>query len=441
MNCVNSGKPLARAASLLIMLCVIGAPALAQSNGSPPPLDFGLIAGATASDNVMLVPVDVERGVVEQAGAYLNFKQDSRRIRANIDLNAAYQHYVDQQFDDGVIGGVNGVLVLGLAPERIDWLFQENYGQTRLNALDALTPANWEGVNYFTTGPDLNIRLGKAYSMLLSGRYSLTEYEVSPLGGSRRSASLGFKRQFSEESSVSLNATGERVQFDALPATYDYDRRETYARIQVSRARASASIDAGYAEVSGDEISKYGMLLARIVLRRQVSVTSNLRLQLVSDISDASNAFRAAQNLSGVSLNPEISAPVAEAFKRRLAILGWDFSRNRTSLGLSAEYNIEKYVDNAVLDRSLSRLAGYISRQLTPGVRGRMDLGLTREEYRGAAVADNLQGMLALNWDATRTLSWQLQYAYSDRSGKGPFLQYTENRVSFFLTWAPLAVR
>ncbi len=412
----------------------------AQNLAAPQSFDLGLTAGATWSDNIALASANEQDGTIGQLGVTLGYNRESRRLRSDIDVNAAWQHYLDNEFDDDVIGGLNGTVVLGIAPEQFEWLFQDSFGQSRVNLFDALTPGNRQNVNYFTTGPDFTLRFGQATSLKLTGRYSATNYEEIGLDDERYSASLALIRRLSGASSVSLNAVRERFAYDD-PAINEYDRHEAFLRYELGNARTTLRADAGYTAIDDDDETSDGTLL-RLSLRRQTSPSASVSVNLGSEFSDSGSAFRAAQDQSGVSLDPELVIPTADAFERRYVLAGWDFARNRTSFGLNGEYTEEAYENLVALDRTVMRYAIYFGRQLNPTLGFRIDGRYSDEEFdRSNAKAEELYGSARLTWEQGRTLSWRLQFDFRDRTGSGLFAEYTENRASLFLTWSPLAQR
>lgn len=405
-------------------------------------LGVGLSAGGTWSDNVLLAPTDEASGGLAQVGMNLFYNQKAVRLRSNVDLNAAYQHYLDDEFSDHVVGGVDGTMVLGIVPERIEWFFKDNFGQTTVDSFRGETPDNRENVNYFTTGPTLTSRLGQSNSVSLSGRYSRTDYEITDLQGDRYNASLALLRQLSAASIVSLNASGERLRYDGSNGETDYKRYEGYGRYEIESPRTNLGLDLGYTALRSAALKSQSNPLVRLSLGRRVSPSSTLSVKVATEFSDSGNSLRAAQGQGGVRLRPESVLATAEAFERRAASLGWDFNRNRTTLGLNGEYVRELYVTTGSSDRTLSHYGAYFGRQLTEALRFRLDGRYSIEKYElNSARVEDLQGTAALIVNAGRTLSFRFQYDYVDRSGEGALAIYTQNRASVFVTWTPVGSR
>lgn len=432
-------------ASALLLAGISFGPGIAvaqEDSVQPQSLDFGVTAGAIWSDNISMQSQNEESGTIAEVGLDLRYNQRSRRLQTDIEINTAYQRYVDDEFDDDFIGGVDGTLIVGVVPDHFEWFFQDNFGQARVDPLAASTPDNSEDVNYFTTGPDVTLRFSNRTSMRIGGRYSLTDYETAELDGDRYSAELALIRQVSGASALSLNVRGERLNFDdtLTGGGYDnYDRYEGFVRYELSNSRTDLGVDVGYNSIDDGTDSSAGSLL-RLVLDRQISPSSSIQIRAGSEFSDAGNVFRSMQEVSGVSTDPEKVIETADALERRFGLLGWRFSRNRTWFGFDAEYSDESYENDVTLDRSLVRYGAYIGRQLTPNVRVEFDARMSNEDFdRSDVEVDEFQTLAALHWALGRTLSCRLQYEYRDRDGSSVEVQqYQESRASLFLTWFPL---
>lgn len=413
----------------------------------PRNLEFGLTTGVTWSDNVSLVPTNEEDGTIGEVGVDLLYDQQSRRLRTDLDLNAAYEHYFDDNFDDNVFGGLDGTMIFGVVPERFEWFLQDNFGQTRVNPLAGATPDNRENFNYLTTGPDFTLRFGRVTALRLAGRYSRTDYETASLDGDRYSGAISLQRNVSSASSVSLNAMSERVENDDTSLTDGYDRSEGYLRYELDNDRTDLGVDLGYTTIEDDTHTSSGPLV-RLSLRRQMTPATAVALQLGDEFSDAGNVFRATQDLNGVSRDAESVLVTSDALERRFGYLGWSFERNRTEFGVNGEYSEENYENAVALDRSLARYSAYVSRRLTSNVRVRLDARQSKEEFDASNLdIDEWRGVAALDWEVGRTLSWRLQFEYREREGSGSngavasLQEYKESRASLFITWLPVGRR
>lgn len=403
-------------------------------------LELALTAGASWSDNILRVPVDEENGTLGQAGLTLGYAQRTSRLEADIDADVVYEHYFDDEFDDDVVGGIDGTLIADLVRERLSWFVQNNFGQITTDPFSADTPDNRENINYFTTGPDLSLRLGGSMSLQASARYSNTRYEESALDGERYSGALGLVRNISSASAVSLNAVSERIEFDA-PGAVDYDRNQAFARYDARGSRTTLAVDVGYTWIDREPDTSDGML-ARVSLTRRISESSTVTFGAGTQFSDAGDQFRAMQDQQGVSLGGESVIAVSDPFETRYGWAGWDFERNRTSFGLSARYSKDEYESVAAADRTVTAFDAYFGRQLSRALEAQLYARLEQEDFQTLDFEDEeLQLGAALAWNIGRTLQVRVQYDHFDRDSSSPQSEYSENRSSVYVTWSPTGIR
>jgi hypothetical protein len=404
-------------------------------------LNFAVTAGGSWSDNIGRVATDEEDGTVGRAGLLLGYNERSRRLETKVDTNVSYEHYFDDTFDDEVVGGVNGTLTASIVPERFKWFVQENFGQITTDPFAADTPENRENINYFTTGPDFAFGLGNAFTAALSGRYSSTTYETSELDSERYGATLALIRRLSGTTSLSLNATGESIEFEDTTLNNDYDRYQAFLRYNVQGSRTALLLDVGYTKLEFDSQESDG-LLAKVSISRRVSASSIVTVGAGTQFSDAGDLFRDTQGQRGVQLGGESVLATGDPFQSRFASLGWAFERNRTALGLSAQYSEEEFENLTSADRTLTTWGGYFNRELSRAAELRLYGTLQEEKFDQLDFQDDeTQLGAALAWDVGRTLELRLQYDRYDRDSTAGGTQYTENRTSLFATWWPTGRR
>lgn len=401
-------------------------------------LNLALVAGGTWSDNIGRETANEDNGTLVQTGLLLDYKEQTRRFDASVDANAAYEHYSDNTFDDDVIGGVAGALEFRVAPERFNWIVQENFGQITTDPFAADTPDNRENVNFFTTGPDLTFRFGNALSLLLGGRYSISSYEESELDGDRYSETLALIRRLSSASALSLNATADQIKFDNTAVNENYDRYLGFLRYDNKGSRTALAVDLGYTAIDNGEETSDGVL-ARVSLVRRVSASSTLAFGAATQFSDASDLFRDSQNQQGVELSGESVVGSSDPFESRLVSLNWNFERNRTSFGVGVQYSEEDYENIATNDRTLTTYNVSFGRKLSPTVAVRLLGTYEREHFERVDFDDDeLRANASISKNLGRTLQVRLQYSLNDRDSSSVGTKYKENRVSLFVSWSPI---
>lgn len=402
------------------------------------PFEFSLTGGASWSDNIARIAEDEQDGSVGRAGVLLGYAEKTRRLATSLDANVAYEHYFDDTFDDGVVGGVDGTLDFSLIPERLRWFVQENFGQITSDPFAATTPENRENINYFTTGPDVIFQLGSANSLNLSGRYSDTQYETTNRDSQQYGGSIALARQLSGRSTVSVNVGADKIEFDDTTVNTDYDRYQAYLRYAVQGARTSLSVDAGYTSLDLGSQTSDGVL-ARLSVTRRLSTAATLTLGAGTQFSDSGDLFRDVQNARGVSLDTTSVLGTSDPFVSRFGSLGFGFSRNRTSIGVSVIHRKEEYENVTALDRAVTNWDAHFSRQLSRVLEFRLFAQLEQERFDSTQFDDDeLRGGAYLSWSVGPRVSLRLQYDRFDRDSSDATTEYTENQIGLFATWSPI---
>lgn len=393
-----------------------------------------LSVGASHSDNINRVPGAEEEGTIGQVGLLLNHGRESRRLRTSVNANVAYQHYFDGLFDEDVIGGADGALTVAIVPERFEWVVEDSFGQLATDPFAASTPENRENVNVFSTGPDFIQRLGAATSLRLSGRYTTSDYETSAVDSERQSGAVSLVRALSSSSNLSLNATGEKVEYDDVLDT-SYEIYQGFVRYDVRSARTTLAADLGYTILDDGSDTSDGLLL-NLSVSRQISTASSVVFGIGTQFSDSGDLFRM------TNLDSQNVVASSDPFESRFASLGWDFQYNRTSFGLAAQVRKEDYENIGSLDRKTTSYSGYFTRQLSRRMDFRMQVQLEEEDFGSLGFEDQeLLANASLGWTLGRMTGLRLQYDRFDRDSTDNGTGYTEDRVSLFLTWSPLGQR
>jgi hypothetical protein len=421
---------------------------LGPEDADPQIFDFDLSAGAGWTDNVTRVPVDAEEATLAVAGLRMAFDERRPRFDASLDASLQFYHYFDNEFEDDLLGGFAGDLTFQIAPERFQWVFENNFGQVRTDPFEAATPDNREDFNYLTTGPDFSVRLGSATLLRLSGRYSDTRYEeAEALDGNRATAELSLVRESSPGRGVSFNVLSERVEFEGTGGSTEYDRHQAFVRLEGTGSRTQFGLDLGYT-ILDDGIEDSDGTLARLSLTRTMSTRSSITLGAGTQFSDAGDLFRDMQNRSGPDLDGTRVLTTQDPFESTFGYASWDFSFNRTSFGAGVDYSREEYENAVDLNRDLTTYGLYIERQLTERLQVRLAGQFVQEEFLNIEFEDDeVQLSAGLSLQMSRTLSVQLQYerdkreAVDERVGATTASDFEENRATLLFVWAPSAGR
>lgn len=400
-------------------------------------LDFSMQAGGTWSDNIANAPVDEVDGTIARAGAQLKYRETTRRLDSDIDLNADYEHYTDNTFDDDVVGGVDARVTFGIVPERFLWNFQDNFGQVTSDPFAATTPENRENINYFSTGPDFILQFGAATALKVSGRFSDVTYEVSEEDSQQTMATIDLSRQTSSSATIGLIGEVNSIDFKNA-ANPDYGRNQAFLRYRLQNSRTELTIDGGYTTLNFDNGDEGG-LLARAGMTRQVSTAATMSASVGTEFSNSSDVFRSGQEAQGVSQATSNVVGSSDPFENRFASFGYDFDRNRTGAGVNLQYRRELYVNETSLDRTVTVWSLYFSRHLSARLEARVYADFENQNFDDTDFeSDETRVGASLSLALGRTISLRIGFNRVDFDTSDASTEFTENRASLSVEWAPV---
>ena len=412
-------------------------------------LDWSLNAGMTHSDNVGRSSTTESSDTRGELGLDLSYVRDEGRLNARVGANLQYRSYFDDSYDDELVGNFDGRASYWFVPERFSWVVEDNFGQTYINRAAVETPANRQNTNYFSTGPDVILRLGSRTDLSLQGRWSDVSYETSQADSQRLEGTVGLIRHLGERSSVSLNAAAASVDIKDPAEGADYDRWSAYLGYEAQGSRTELSLEGGYTELRGAGETVDGPLFD-VSVSRKTSARSTLTLRAGTSLTDSAEMFRLDQgtrSTAGTSDNPAIDPNVdvsvsAEPFQADYASLTWQIAGGRTALSMSADWRNEDYVATKTRNRDSLGFNAVLSREIAPSLTGRL-FGMWRnEEFPETDVNyDEWSFGAGISWAFSRQFSLSLdatRYEGSDDRTDGSGLRdYTENQYSVRVNYYP----
>jgi hypothetical protein len=407
-------------------------------------LTYGVDAGVAESDNVTLVARDKISQTMAIADFDFDYKQQSRLFDVDAKGDFSYLDYLQNAYGSQLIGRFDGISHFAIIPERLTWALQDDFGQSTVDPFTPTTPSNLENVNYLSTGPDLTLRLGSTSFLDLSARYARAQYATSPFNSNRWFGSLAWGLQLSARSSVSLNADTERVQFENTIVNSDFDRTNGFVRYKIEGARTELSADLGATTISQNGSSTNGGL-GKVELARKISAAAKLTLSAGHMLTDASTSF---SNLQSGATGVVGAAPAAQTsnnYTSNFASVGWQYMRNRTTLGVSGRWEKDSYSAEPALDNTRSGVELSVQRQLTRSFSAQLVGHYYKTNYNHAIVApgagssDYEDGLIAagLSWRHGRGLEVRLRFEHTSRAAPGTNAGYGENRGLLTVGYRP----
>jgi len=326
---------------------------------------LGADVGLGETDNVTLA----ENNKISQtmATADLDFAvlEQSRLFNVNAKGDFSDYDYLQHAYGNELIGRFDGLAKLALVPDRVTWVLQEDFGQSLLDPYLPQTPSNRQNINYLSTGPDLDLRLGGTGFVDVSVRYAEAYYEDSPFDSNRLFGSLAWGVRLSPTSSVSLNVDSERVLFDNTLVNTDFDLSNAFIRYTAQGARTQLTANLGATEVRAGPTTTTGPL-AQLGLTRTLSPSATLAVSAARQLTDPSTSFSSIQGgaISEITQGPAVITSAAYTGDSANAV--WTYQRNRTIVKVSARWEKDSYQSAPVFNNTRGGGEFSIERQLTP---------------------------------------------------------------------------
>lgn len=396
----------------------------------------GLIAaGVIETDNIERTATDAMSDTIEEVSADVALHEQTRRLDADVLSNLQYLNFSRDIYPHEVVGNFIGSSTFAILPKEFEWVALDNFGQQQLDPTTAVTPANLENINYFSTGPNFLFTLTPQLLAQVSARFSNVYFEKSDLENNRGDASVALVRSLSATSNVSLNVAAERVLYHDSAANPDYTTQEAYLRYDTHAARTQLAVDLGYDDVTGLGSTHAGPLLhvdASVLL----SPSSRVSVSFGQDISDTSNLLRQLQNLNGVAFNGSYLQAADDPFTNRYARGAWQFDRNRTHLSADVARYQERHFEDFSLSQVRTQADASARRDLAPALTAAVGATYLKTTYTDSAASyHGVIASAALTWRVGRHLDVRAEYDRFNQRGNVATNDFTENRIGLTFGW------
>jgi len=401
--------------------------------------DYGIDVGVGESNNVTLVPTDKVSQTLSVFDLDFNLQEQRRLFDVEAKGDFTDLDYLQGAYKNELVGRFDGLAQYVLVPDNISWVVQDDFGQAQLDPFAAVTPLNRENVNYASTGPDFELRLGSLNYVTVSARYGRSEYEVSPFSSNRFIGTTAFDMPLSALSIVSVGVKSERVLFDDTLVNTDFNRSSAYGHYELEGRTTQLSLFGGLSQID-QTTGTHQAPLVKIALTHKTSAAATWNFTGGRDITDATTDFSNPQSSTGGVTGTAVATTTTANYVVTYANARWDYIRSRTSFGLSGRWERDQYFTQPSLDLTRETAEVKIARQLSR----EFTLGLIGRVYRSAylnqdfAETDSLVGA-NLTFRRGRGLELKLQVDRNSRnaSGSGSGGGYEENRVFLTIGYRP----
>jgi hypothetical protein len=413
-------------------------------------LSYGVDAGLGETDNVAFAPNNRVSQTMATVDADFNVKHQSRRLDVDAKGDFSYFDYLQGAFGTQLVGRFDGVAHVALIPQRLTWVFQDNFGQASLDPFVPTTPSNIENINYFSTGPDMHLRVGGTGFIDLGARYARAQYATSPFNSNRYLGTVAAGLQLSARSSVSLDAAFERVLFENTVVNGDFDHTSAYARYEIQGARTGLSVELGGTKITQNASSGRSIIvldpsgaptplvvtipqsaysttgpLARIAVTRKLSTAASLTLSGGRELTDGSSSFSGIQGGAIGVVGTASAALTSSSYTSSFASVGYEYRRNRTTVRVSGRWDRDVYASQPQLDLTRGGVEFFVGRRLTRALGVQAVGRYGKNNYVNATPATLLGGSpkfddgliaAALVWRHGRALEVKLRGEHSSRT-------------------------
>ncbi len=395
-------------------------------------------AGVGVSDNIgRTAALEVDE-TIAMVGFDFGMTELTSRLELNLRSSFDYIDYLDDTFEAEWVGGVEGTATFTLIDERLRWVFEDNYGQQLFDPLEAARPDNRENINFFTTGPTLNLVRGERLFVTADVRYSILSYELQPSDNKRKSGALSVGRDTSRESRVSLNLTSDRIEFDDPVVGAPIDLNAVFVRYEKDGLTNTLGVDLGFnqAESAG---SKGDGLLLQVDWTKTTSANGQLSMTGGSRYSDQGNIFRLFQ-ARALDVRDTNDLPDATlSFLNNFYTVAYFLTHDRYSVDLSAGWNQEDYEGQTAIDRDAYFGGVRLQREVTRKVFANANIGFQRRDFKYIVRRDDdLTLGFGVGYRLTNKLSLALEYQHFQRNSIQDE-DFTENRAFLRIVFLPLA--
>ena len=391
-------------------------------------VDYGFGAGAVSSDNIALQQ-DNERedfGLSVLAG--FSLQHTAARLDADLRGGIDYTDYMNDVFADQTLGSLRADVEWRPLPNILHWRVEDYFTQTRRNVLEPETPGNRVNANAFATGPDLFARIGPATTLETHLRRAEYYFEDNTADSSRNILSVGWVRALRPNLDASANVSYEDAAFTETDGL-DFQRFDYFLRADSRRGRSSMRVDLGVSQIDRDSAEDVDGFLGRLLLTRQVGVTTVLNLEVSSQYTDSGTDLLMA-GPAPFTLNRTNDQISTDLFNDRRIEARYRSGTSDHNWGAYIQLRNEDY-ETLLLDRETQALRLDFHRNLTASLYLNGYLLLRRDEYTDVPQRTDKDATYSLGLERrlSRVVTARLDYAYNTRDSSMAGLDYDENRV------------
>lgn len=387
---------------------------------------FGLGYEYQYSDNIRLAPTAPVVESLHIGRLTLGLAERSSAISLRGGANIEHRDYVNDTFEDGVYGSVHAAANWVVVPQRLNWVVEDYFSQTLIDARTVDTPANRQNSNVLSTGPDFIFRINPLNTLELSGRLSNYYYEVTAANNNRLQGDLRWIYRLTPRTDVSLNYQTVTVHF-INSANVNFVRDELFVRGRTRPSRSEYTADLGTSIVyvgSGDPLA--GALL-RFGWRRELNPRTNIMASAGMEYSDHDRDYLGDAGATGGGTTGDAVGIGGFYYGRRFG-LGYTHAGAYGSDTLRVFWRTLDY-ETGAFDQTLYGAEAELGFDRGPLLTPYLFGGYQKTEFTDTAIADvDSYGGLRLRYRLRSRFIVALEGRHTVRDSNDTVRNYEENR-------------
>lgn len=394
-------------------------------------INYNLNTGVAHSDNIHRATENPEDETIVGAGIGFTILEQTRRLELDAFGDLGYFDYLNDTYGSQLLGNAYGSARFGLLPERIVWYVSDSYGQQRIDRTVADTPDNRSSINYFSTGPEFTIPLGRRNQLELLGTYANVNYEGTRPDENRYGAEAGITRTLSGTSSIGVRANTVETRYDNENTLSNNRRDEGFLRYEFLNARTRITVDAGYARLRYTQThTTDDSWLGRFDLSREISSASTVHFGGGRRFSTSADLLAQEQSTQGTDLNAEILPETEEPFRLDYLYAGWLFDRNRTLVEFDMSINKENHERLTELNSTWWGATLYLRRQLSSKFAVYLAGDYLDQDISGSNTAvEEIGATIGTRYRISTRVWADLHGGRFIRTGSDDIIRYHENQI------------
>lgn len=388
--------------------------------------------GAGHSDNITrTLDTDAVSASWLEAGFTGTLSDKTSRFESAVVADVTYRKYSNADFGQEVIGGGNAHLGVTMFESVLKWVADDVYGQTLINSFAPNAPQNRQGVNFFSTGPDLTVPLGARTELVMNARWGTANYDELLIDNQNRSATLGLQRKISAITTLRIEATGARIDYQGDGINPPIDARQ--ADIGLHRETPLATFDAlaGMTEIKTTGSYEHSPLF-RFTGLLHISKNTSITMAAGKEYSDSAEFLRLRQLDVGPvgPIGPDAAA--ADPLHSSYANVAWVSTGSRATTRFIVDWRRERRQVNTFLDVDRSGVGADFDYRLAPRLEGGLRVRFRRDEFIQSSSSNRETAVgFQLAWNAGPRVRATAVYEHTHgTSALGGVAAYDENKIS-----------